>query len=353
MEELEENNKEEKVKSALLSLVGVEYESEDDQVQYMVPPQIYKSIRNHAICGALAAAASVIPAIGTIAFMIVLWHAYYKMTKVSGLRFDASLLKNIGLGILINFLFSLFFTPLVDGTALLEIGFVATLGYIQITYSCLLYLKSLSFVHNRKGNMENAHFVEVDFSVLWKDRLNEQVIWAYKRANPSANEVELQQKLSMLDSNTDYRRLRKLSLAMDQYYLSPIIGSFVPILGDFITSAPSFVLYSIAGYKTLKSKELGISLLYNEMKGMFWSVIPLIGDVADCEEKSYIKNYLLLSGYAIGNQKIIDQVKRDVKHFTVMIIVYFVLFVLVAAIAIYLIYAIVQYVQELAVGLFS
>jgi len=322
-------------------------ETYDAVVQQMVPDKVFKAIRKHAIWGAVASAVAIIPLVGgfiaSLGIVGILWHAYFKMTQLSGLRFSVILWKNILFGVVINIAFVYVVNFICTlGVGYAAFGLCATLAYIQVTYSCLLYLKSLSFIHKSAKNEEN--FVNVDFSVLWQDHLNEQAVQIYHLEVPDADEKELQQKKELLDNNKEFQVLKKLSWAMDNYYVSPIIGSAIPVLGDVLTSTPSFFLYSAAGYHTLKSKELVVSLLYNEIRGMFWSIIPAFGDVTDCEDKTYVKNYMLLAGYAIGNPQIITKVKKDVKYFIRMIIIYLIAFFMIASLICWGIYAFINWI---------
>ena len=114
-------------------------------------------------------------------------------------------------------------------------------------------------------------------------------------------ELERQQakaeRRRMLEEDTDYRMIKGIKTVMDDYFLDPILGFFLPAVGDVLTTlcVLPFLWVSLA---RIKSIPLTLACLYNTMIDLVLGLIPFcIGDIIDAFNKSYKKNYRLIVGF--------------------------------------------------------
>lgn len=91
----------------------------------------------------------------------------------------------------------------------------------------------------------------------------------------------------------DLAAARKLVKALDTYYLDPIIGAFVPGLGDIITSIVGMFVIGVAARRGVPPIVIARMLLNLGIDAAV-GVIPLAGDVADVAVRANKKNLALL-----------------------------------------------------------
>jgi len=93
---------------------------------------------------------------------------------------------------------------------------------------------------------------------------------------------------------------------MDKCYLDPIIGLVSPfdcIFGLVFTGV--FVYVSLV---KLHSIPLALSVVYNYLRDTAISLVPVVGDVADFFNRSYVRSQRLIDGFAYGDKEIIKKV---------------------------------------------
>lgn len=93
----------------------------------------------------------------------------------------------------------------------------------------------------------------------------------------------------------DLAAARAIVAALDKYHLDPIIGFFVPGLGDVITTIVGAFLVSIAARRGVPPIVIARMLLNLGVDAAV-GVVPLVGDLADIGIKANKKNLALLEG---------------------------------------------------------
>lgn len=126
---------------------------------------------------------------------------------------------------------------------------------------------------------------------------------------------------AVLEEDGSYRTVKWISIAMDQYFLDPIIGFFVPGFGDFITSVMTVPFIYVALVK-IKSIPLTLAVIYNMLIDALIGMIPFfIGDIFDVFNRSYKKSYTLIVGFVEDDKEVIKEVNKKAFTTTIMIIV--------------------------------
>lgn len=106
-----------------------------------------------------------------------------------------------------------------------------------------------------------------------------------------------------------YKLIEAIAKVMDEYYVDPLLG-LVPTVGDAVTSLLTLPYLYFSVFK-LRSIPLTLALLCNMLIDFAMGVIPFwIGDILDFFNRSYIKNYKLITGYVEGDEKMIKSVDR-------------------------------------------
>lgn len=107
-----------------------------------------------------------------------------------------------------------------------------------------------------------------------------------------------------------YRLMDKTAGLMDRWFLDPIIGLFLPGVGDTLSSvfALPYIYYSLF---EIKSIPLTLAVIFNILKDMLLGSIPFwIGDFIDFFNRSYMANLRLITGFINDDKQIIDEVNR-------------------------------------------
>lgn len=113
-------------------------------------------------------------------------------------------------------------------------------------------------------------------------------------------------KLAMrIDS--DFRLLKNIYIGMDQWFLDPILGFFIPGLGDVITACLTIPFIFTSIFK-LRSIPLTLAIISNCLIDMLIGLVPIIGDIGDFAYKSYKRNYFLIVGYVNDDPEVIKEI---------------------------------------------
>ena len=96
---------------------------------------------------------------------------------------------------------------------------------------------------------------------------------------------------------------------MDKYYLDPILGAFIPGLGDILTVICT-IPFIITSIFKIRSIPLTLSIIYNALVDIAIGIVPVIGDVFDAFYKSYKASYLDIVGFIDGDQTVIDEINK-------------------------------------------
>lgn len=115
--------------------------------------KVNAAIRKRAIFGAIFMA---IPLWGieTIAYMIVLWGTYRKISEISGVPFRENFFKNVLAGFILNVVITFTLGLLLDFIPVFGWIGSALVGYISILLSGMGYVKALKIAHGNKAKMD-------------------------------------------------------------------------------------------------------------------------------------------------------------------------------------------------------
>ncbi len=127
-------------------------------------------------------------------------------------------------------------------------------------------------------------------------------------------------KKAALETDGDYLLVKGIATAMDDYFLDPVIGFFVPGFGDVLTSVMTLPYYYVSLFK-IKSIPLTLAIMFNMLVDMLVGAVPFIGDLIDVFHRSYRKNYRLIVGFVAAAAEIVDKVTKNAfKMFTLILV---------------------------------
>ena len=101
--------------------------------------------------------------------------------------------------------------------------------------------------------------------------------------------------------------LKFIYKVMDKWGLDPIIGFFIPGLGDVIATVVTIPFIFTSIFK-LRSVPLTLAIISNCLLDLLIGMVPVVGDIGDFMYKSYKKNYYMIVGYVEGDQTTINDV---------------------------------------------
>lgn len=107
--------------------------------------------------------------------------------------------------------------------------------------------------------------------------------------------------------SSDFRLLEGIYRVMDKYCLDPILGFFMPGLGDVITAALTIPFIFTSIFK-LRSVPLTLAIIMNALIDMLIGLVPVVGDLGDFVFRSYKKNYNLIVGYVNEDRNTLEEI---------------------------------------------
>lgn len=149
---------------------------------------------------------------------------------------------------------------------------------------------------------------------------------AQRKAKKEARRWEI------MDSSS-YQLAHGIAKCMDKYFLDPILGFFLPGIGDALTSVLVVPFIYVSAVK-IRSLSLTLAVIFNTLVDVLLGMIPFfIGDIVDIFNRSYLKNARLIDGFVNDDKAVIEEVNRKAVWMGILI-----------AILCYLIYLMVQLV---------
>lgn len=113
-----------------------------------------------------------------------------------------------------------------------------------------------------------------------------------------------------IEKDSSYRFIMQIANIMDNKFLDPIIGFFLPAAGDILASFMTLPFIYISLYK-IKSIPLTLTIIYNMLIDVLLGMMPYcLGDVLDAVNRSYIKNINLIKGFVENNPSVINKVNQ-------------------------------------------
>lgn len=147
-----------------------------------------------------------------------------------------------------------------------------------------------------------------------------------------------------IKNSSSYKSVECIARYMDRYFLDPILGFFVPGLGDILTSLLTVPFIYVSLFK-IRSIPLTLAVIFNMLKDMLYGMIPFfIGDVVDIFNRSYVQNLRLITGFVEDDKEVISQVNKKA--------VWMALLIALFGYLIYLLYSFLADVVSWVMGLF-
>lgn len=133
--------------------------------------------------------------------------------------------------------------------------------------------------------------------------------------------AEKEMRRMEIEMSSSYRMVQGIAKFMDKYLLDPIIGFFVPGIGDILSSVLVLPFIHVSLFK-IKSVPLTLAVIYNVLIDVLIGLIPFyIGDIIDVFNRAYLKNARLITGFVEDDKKIISEVNRKAAWMGFMILV--------------------------------
>lgn len=143
-------------------------------------------------------------------------------------------------------------------------------------------------------------------------------------------------RIADLEKNSlSFQTSKAASRYLDGYFLDPILGFFVPGLGDAINGVLALPMIYLALVK-LKSIPLTLAIINNLLIDFMIGLIPWVGDFIDIFFRGNRRNHRLVMGFVEEDRTIIKEVNRKAIWTAVSI-----------GVVIYICYKLVVWVSEL------
>lgn len=156
-----------------------------------------------------------------------------------------------------------------------------------------------------------------------------------------------EQKRQELETDSSYRMVKGIATVMDKFFLDPIIGFFLPAVGDILTSVMTLPSIMVALFK-VRSIPLTLAIIYNMLVDMLLGLIPFwIGDILDAFNRSYMKNYKLIVGFVEDDKEVIHEVNRKAVFTGICILVFCLLIYWLTKLVIYVTTSVWEWIQGL------
>lgn len=133
--------------------------------------------------------------------------------------------------------------------------------------------------------------------------------------------AEKEMRRMEIEMSSSYRMVQGIAKFMDKYLLDPIIGFFVPGIGDILSSVLVLPFIHVSLFK-IKSVPLTLAVIYNVLIDVLIGLIPFyIGDIIDVFNRAYLKNARLITRFVEDDKEVISEVNRKAAWMGFMILV--------------------------------
>lgn len=133
--------------------------------------------------------------------------------------------------------------------------------------------------------------------------------------------AEKEMRRMEIEMSSSYRMVQGIAKFMDKYLLDPIIGFFVPGIGDILSSMLVLPFIHVSLFK-IKSVPLTLAVIYNVLIDVLIGLIPFyIGDIIDVFNRAYLKNARLITGFVEDDKEVTSEVNRKAAWMGFMILV--------------------------------
>lgn len=131
--------------------------------------------------------------------------------------------------------------------------------------------------------------------------------YPYREQKVQENNSRKQERRQQLKSEPTYQLMHGIVKVFDKYYLDPIMGFFLPGVGDVIASAFALPFLYFAMFR-VRSVSLTMAILFNIILDLLVGAIPALGDVCDFFFKANKRNLRLIVGYIEDDPKVRNEV---------------------------------------------
>lgn len=116
-------------------------------------------------------------------------------------------------------------------------------------------------------------------------------------------------KIERLENSRSYRLCKSITYLMDKCFLDPLLG-FVPLLDSMIGVMCTTVFVYVSLIK-VRSVSLTLAVIYNFLRDTAIGLVPVVGDVADFFNRSYVRSQRLIDGFAYGDEQVVKKVNSQ------------------------------------------
>lgn len=116
-----------------------------------------------------------------------------------------------------------------------------------------------------------------------------------------------EKRMELLETPT-FQAMTTIKRIMDDFMLDPIVGFFLPAVGDILSAlcALPFIYFSLFKVKSVK---LTLACIFNTVADLCLGLVPVIGDLLDLFHRSYKKNLDMIVGYVNDDEQAIKDTR--------------------------------------------
>lgn len=131
-----------------------------------------------------------------------------------------------------------------------------------------------------------------------------------------------EEKRLIIEQSASYKSTKTIAKYMDKYCLDPILGFFLPGLGDALTSVLALPFIYVSMFQ-IRSLPLTLAIIFNILRDVALELIPFwIGDVIDVFNRAYLQNSKLIVGFVEDDKEIIDEVNKKALWTGILIVIF-------------------------------
>ena len=131
-----------------------------------------------------------------------------------------------------------------------------------------------------------------------------------------------EEKRLQIETSLSYRSTKTIAKWMDTYCLDPLLGFFLPGLGDFLTSVLVLPFIYVSVFH-IRSFPLTLAIIFNVLRDIALGLIPFwICDIIDIFNRGYRQNCNLIIGFVEDDKEVIDKVNRKAIWMAILIVIF-------------------------------
>ncbi len=139
-------------------------------------------------------------------------------------------------------------------------------------------------------------------------------------------------RIERLEYSRSYQLCKSITYLMDKCYIDPLLG-LIPIL-DFVVGVGCTAVFIYVSLVKVRSISLTLAVIYNFLRDTVIGLVPVIGDVADFFNRSYVRSQRLIEGFVYGDKQVIKKVNGQAGKMLLLSVVSTILIVILCYLAI-------------------